>query len=358
MAGIALRGLRVAHGERTILADVDLDVRDGEVVVLLGRSGAGKTSLLRVIAGLDDAADGRVLIGGVDVTAAQPRDRGIGMVAQGSPLVPTMTVEGNVAFPLEVRHLDREERERRTLAELRAFGLERLRRRRPRTLSAGQQQATATARALVSLPRTLLLDEPIGHLDEHQRRDVLAQLRTLQDGAGITMLVTTNDHLTARVLAHRVAVIGAGTVAQAGPLDEVAAAPASLDVADLVWSMPPRRLPATVEPRPGLPTLLHTAAGTLSTWTPAVARLREVVVAADPERITIAAAGARRDLGLRGTVQRVAPMGARDLVVVALPTGRLELTAPRGTVRRDDEVVLDVGRAAVAAPDGRVVATI
>jgi ABC-type sugar transport system ATPase subunit len=228
MATVELEHVAVTYHGTTALRDVTMDVRDGDFVGIVGESGSGKSTLLRTVAGLVRAARGRVRIGGVDVTDAPPDRRDVGMVFQEPALLANRSVRRNVSFPLEMRRQHADEIRRRVEAEVRALHLEHLLTRHPDELSHGEQQMVQIARALVRVPKVLLLDEPFAALDEPRRRRMRSEIATLQEGYGVTTLMTTNDIRDVEALARTLVVVDAGRVVQCAPLDAVRAAPATL----------------------------------------------------------------------------------------------------------------------------------
>lgn len=359
MGSIQLAGVAVVRGGENVLHDVDLEVGDGEVVALLGRSGSGKTSLLRAVAGLDPVASGRVLLGGRDVTKAPTSDRDLGMVLQGAPLHPERDVEGNLMFPLEIRGDGREASRERAGGEALRFGLSRLLGRRPRQLSTGERAAAATARSVMRQPSALLLDEPATHLDPQTRARVLQQVGIVQRTHGTTILLATNDLGVASALARRVAVVADGTIAQVAPLGELRSAPVTLDVADLVHPAPLSRLPGTIVTGDrGHRTEVRSAAGTVRTWD---TRVRSHVGAAvlglsqhDLDLVT------PPDGELRGTVARIATTGARRLVTLDTAAGAVvvAIDGHREVPATGELVDIHVHRALVATPGGDVIAAV
>lgn len=359
MGAIQLQGVAVVHDGQTVLRDVDLHVEDGEVVALLGRSGSGKTSLLRVIAGFDEPAMGRVLVGGRDVTELPSRDRTLGMVAQGAPLHPTRDVEGNLRLPFDLRGENREEGRNRALGEALRFGLQRLLGRRPDELSEGQRATTAMARSVVSAPKALLLDEPAAQLDHQTRARVLQQIGIVQRTRGTTILLVTNSLAVARSIAQRVAVLDAGTLAQVGPLDRLRAAPVTLDVADLVHEAPLARVAGqVVRGDASRRTRITTPAGEIPTWD---TRVRDhagpVTIGLAQEDVELVPAGSGT---LSGTVRRIARTGPRLLVTVDTAAGPViaSVDARSDVADVGTAVDLTVHRALVASPEGDVVAVL
>jgi len=358
MTTVGLRGIEVVHAGRRVLRDVHLDVASGEVVALLGASGSGKTSLLRVVAGFVQPSAGRVLVGGRDVTHLPTRDRDLGMVAQGAPLQPTRDVGGNLTLPLDLLgEDDRAQRRRRAEVEARAFGLWGLLRRRPRQLSTGQRAAAATARAVVRPRSALLLDEPAVHLDPVTRAEVLAQVRTVQRGHGTTMLLATNELGVAHALADRVGVLAHGTLAAVGTLAELRAAPGSLDVADLVGGAPLARLPGRVLPGSGGGRArVRTAAGDVPTWSPALRDHRgPVLLGVGPHDVTLGDPGPDR---LAGTVRHVGTTGPERVVTVATHAGPVTVNVRDTAPSHGEAVGLLVHHALVATDHGTVLAVV
>lgn len=358
MGAIELQGVAVVHDGRTVLEGVDLRVADGEVMALLGRSGAGKTSLLRVIAGLDRPAAGRVLVGGRDVTDLRSRDRDLGMVAEGAPLQPTRDVAGNLALPLELRGDGRERSRTRALGEALRFGLARLVGRRPGQLSSGEQHAAAAARAVIRQPSGLLLDEPATNLDHRTSAAVLQQVGIVQRTHGTTVLVATNDLGVASTLATRVAVLDRRTVLQVDTLAALRASPVTLDVADLVSPAPLSRLTGRVATGDrGRRTRVHTAAGSLATWDTRVGDHRgSVLVAVAPRDLQLVATPGGQ---LQGEVDRVVTTGPRRLVTVTTAAGGITVdTDSDAPPAVGSAVGLEVRRALVATTAGDVLAVI
>jgi ABC-type sugar transport system ATPase subunit len=228
MATVELEHVTVRSGGATLLDDVSLLVADGELLGLVGASGSGKTSLLRVIAGLADLSAGTVRLAGADVAGMPPSARGISMVFQHAALIPHRDVRGNVAFPLELRHDEDAEIRTRVTAETRALHIEALLGRSPRELSAGEAQLVQVARALVRGPSLLLLDEPLAGLDAMLVAQVRLELRALQQGYAVTTLLATNDPLEAMTMPDRLVVLHGGRIVQEGTPIDVYDRPATL----------------------------------------------------------------------------------------------------------------------------------
>lgn len=237
MASITFRSVSVRFGSGSSAVDaldrVHLAVDDGELVTVVGASGSGKTTLLRALAGLDRVSSGSVLMDGADVTCLDPGRRDLAMVFQVPHLLPNRSVGRNVAFPLELRHVAIEEIRARVSAEARALHIETLLERSPDQLSAGEAQLVQIARAMVRVPSALLLDEPLARLDPQVRERMRRELRLLQQGYGVTVLLTTNDPVEALAMGDRLVVLDAGRVAQVGVPIEVYRDPRSLIAAQL-----------------------------------------------------------------------------------------------------------------------------
>jgi ABC-type sugar transport system ATPase subunit len=228
MADLQLLDVIVGDRGASRLHGVTLDIVDGDFVGVVGSSGSGKTTLLRAVAGLEPVAAGTIRIGGGDVTRATPGERDIAMVFQDPALIGHLSVRRNVSFPLEVRRSDVEEIRKRVDAEARALRIEDLLLRAPGQLPQGEQQMVQIARALVRVPRLLLLDEPFASLDERLRHRMRSEIGMLQAGYGVTTLMTTNDPLDVTTLTTSLIVLDAGRLVQFGATASVRRSPATL----------------------------------------------------------------------------------------------------------------------------------
>jgi ABC-type sugar transport system ATPase subunit len=245
MSTIAAQAVeRIYPGRHVGIAGIDLEVADGELLVLVGPSGCGKSTLLRLIAGLDSPTAGRILIDGADVTAVPPQQRDLAMVFQSYALYPHMTVYENLAYSLRVRRSDRATIDTRVAAAAEALDLEALLGRRPAQLSGGQRQRVALGRALVREPKAFLLDEPLSNLDPALRTQARAEILRLQRTLGATMIYVTHDQEEALTLGHRVAVMRNGRFEQLAPPLELYERPANTFVARFIGSPPMNLLPA------------------------------------------------------------------------------------------------------------------
>jgi ABC-type sugar transport system ATPase subunit len=245
MSTIAARAVeRIYPGRHVGIAGIDLEVADGELLVLVGPSGCGKSTLLRLVAGLDSPTAGRILIDGVDVTAVPPQQRDLAMVFQSYALYPHMTVYDNLAYSLRVRRSDAATIKARVAAAAGALQLEPLLGRRPAQLSGGQRQRVALGRALVREPKAFLLDEPLSNLDPSLRTQARAEILRLQRRLGATMIYVTHDQEEALTLGHRVAVMRDGRFEQLAPPIELYERPANTFIARFIGSPPMNLLPA------------------------------------------------------------------------------------------------------------------
>ena len=237
MAGIVLDGVSKVFDDGTRAVDgVDLEITDGEFMVLVGPSGCGKSTLLRLVAGLEEVTSGRVLLGERDVTRALERDRDMAMVFQNYALYPHMSVRENLAFGLRLRRMPKPERVRRVDEAAATLGLDQLLDRKPAALSGGQRQRVAMGRAMVREPAAFLMDEPLSNLDAKLRVAMRAELARLHERLGVTTVYVTHDQVEAMTLGHRVAVMREGVLQQCAPPEELYDRPANLFVAAFMGS--------------------------------------------------------------------------------------------------------------------------
>jgi multiple sugar transport system ATP-binding protein len=236
MASVSIQQLHIRLGNVDILQDMDLEVLDGEFLVLLGPSGCGKSTLLHSIAGLIDVFDGAIHIGGKDVTWADPKDRSIGMVFQSYALYPTMSVERNMSFGPSISGIAKDEIARRVKNAATMLHLEPLLQRKPSQLSGGQRQRVAIGRALVREAGVYLFDEPLSNLDAKLRNELRRELKQLHHDIGKTMVYVTHDQTEAMTLASRIAVMLEGKIQQIGTPAEVYDRPVNRFVAGFLGS--------------------------------------------------------------------------------------------------------------------------
>jgi multiple sugar transport system ATP-binding protein len=220
MATVSVRQARKAFGSTQILHGVDVEIADGEFVVLVGPSGCGKSTLLRMIAGLENITGGEIAIGGRVVNNVPPKDRDIAMVFQNYALYPHMTVRDNMGFSMKLAKAPAEAMEREVQNAARILGLETLLDRYPRQLSGGQRQRVAMGRAIVRHPQVFLFDEPLSNLDAKLRVQMRSEIRELQQRLATTTIYVTHDQIEAMTMADQIVVMHSGRIEQAGrPLD-------------------------------------------------------------------------------------------------------------------------------------------
>jgi multiple sugar transport system ATP-binding protein len=215
---------------------LNLEIADGELMVLVGPSGSGKTTALRMLAGLEEVDAGAVLIGDRDVTDLPPKKRDIAMVFQNYALYPYLTVSQNIAFPLKMAGVKKAERERKAAEVARKLGLKQLLQRKPSQLSGGERQRVAMGRAIIRLPSVFLMDEPLSNLDAKLRVQMRADVAALQHDLGITTVYVTHDQAEAMTLGHRVAVLDHGKLQQVGSPRELYDRPDNRFVAGFIGS--------------------------------------------------------------------------------------------------------------------------
>ena len=244
MTTVRLDNLTKTFGAVRALDDLDLEIRDGELVSLLGPSGCGKTTALRLVAGFERPTGGRILLDGKDVSHVPPSKRNMGMVFQAYSLFPNMTAEENIGFGLRVRKESGEKRSRKVGELLELVGLSDAAGRYPHQLSGGMQQRVALARALAVEPEVLLLDEPLSALDAKVRAQLREEIRRIQTEVGTTTLFVTHDQEEALALSDRVAVLSKGRLEQVGTPPEIYGEPQTPFVAEFIGTI--NRLEATV----------------------------------------------------------------------------------------------------------------
>ena len=231
---VRVAGLRKSYGDVTAVDGVDLEIGRGEFFTLLGPSGSGKTTTLRMIAGFERPDEGRIELGGADVSRRPPFDRPVNTVFQDYALFPHMTVQQNVEYGLRVKKVPKAERRRRAGEALALVRLESYGGRKPGQLSGGQRQRVALARAIVNRPQALLLDEPLGALDLKLRQELQVELKRIQQELGITFIYVTHDQEEALTMSDRLAVFNEGRIEQLGAPAEVYEHPASEFIAGFV----------------------------------------------------------------------------------------------------------------------------
>ncbi len=236
MSSVTLQSVEKSFGQLTILKAIDLDIEDGEFLVLLGPSGCGKSTTMRMIAGLETISSGTLMMGGKDVTNTHPRERNVAMVFQNYALYPHMTVAENIGYPLKVAKASKVDRVQKVEEAAGKVDLLPYLARYPRDLSGGQRQRVALARALVRDPAVFLLDEPLSNLDAKLRVAMRAEIKHLQRSLGVTMIYVTHDQIEAMTLADRVVLLSDGEIQQVGTPDQIYDDPDNLFVAGFIGS--------------------------------------------------------------------------------------------------------------------------
>jgi len=246
MSAIEMIGLTKSYtGGVTAVDRLDLTIAEGEFFALLGPSGCGKTTLLRTIAGLEEATSGRLVMGGVDVTRTPPGTRDVAMVFQDYALFPHMDVADNISYPLKLQRMPMVRRRAKAKETGERLGLANLMDRRPAQLSGGQQQRVALARAIAYRPQVFLFDEPLSNLDARLRLKARSFLKRLQHELRVTTVFVTHDQAEALAMADRIAVMESGRIRQLGSPAEVFHRPVDTFVANFIGSTPMNLLPAT-----------------------------------------------------------------------------------------------------------------
>jgi len=253
MPRVQFEKIHKSFGKVTVLRNLDLEIEDGEFVVLLGPSGCGKTTLLNLLAGLIEVSSGRIQIGGREVTDLDPKDRGLAMVFQSYALYPTKTVRGNLRFGLSAQKLDRAEQDRRIAWAAKLLQIEPLLDRKPAQLSGGQRQRVAIGRALVKQVPVFLFDEPLSNLDAKLRTETRIEIKRLHDETRSTIVYVTHDQIEAMTMATRIAIMNSGVIQQFDTPDVVYERPANLFVAGFIGAPAMNFFPATVSTAGGRP---------------------------------------------------------------------------------------------------------
>jgi putrescine transport system ATP-binding protein len=333
---VRIESVTKRFGDFVAVDNVSLSIFKGEIFCLLGGSGCGKTTLLRMLAGFETPSSGRIFIDGQDMADTLPYERPVNMMFQSYALFPHMTVEKNVAFGLEQENLPRKEIDSRVADMLGIVKLTELARRKPHQLSGGQRQRVALARSLVKRPKLLLLDEPLGALDKKLRQATQFELINLQEQLGVTFIVVTHDQEEAMTLATRIGVMDRGEIVQVGSPTEIYEYPTSKFVADFIGSvnMFEGRL-IEDEPNfvriqaPELSSTIYVDHGISS------APGATVWAAIRPEKIEISRKEPpEQENRARGVVRDIAYMGDLSVYLVQIDSGKMVQVTLPNTVRQ------------------------
>lgn len=340
-SALSLDGLTRRIGEKPIVDALTLEIPAGSLLALVGASGSGKTTTLRMTAGYDVPDAGRVLLDGQDITALPPQRRDFGMVFQHYALFPHLRVGENVAFGLEARRVTGAERATRAAAALQTVGLTDASDRTVQSLSGGEQQRVALARALVIEPRVLLLDEPLSNLDPTLRRGMRDELRAMLRRLGVTALFVTHDQEDAFAVADRVALLAHGKLLQTGTAEELYDAPASRAVAEFIGRA--ALLPGTSD---GVRVSIAID-GTTHAFSARGAARGSVLAVLRPESLALAVDGAPRSW--RGTVTSRRFAGGHVALCVRLAKNlEVEVSTGERAVREGENASVTIAREPVA----------
>jgi len=348
VAALTLRNVSRRFGDYLAVDDVSLTVAPGELLALIGASGSGKTTTLRIVAGYEAPDSGSILLGETDITRLPPQRRGFGMVFQHYALFPQMPVVENVAFGLEARGIGKADRIRKAREVLASVGLEGAENRAVQSLSGGEQQRVALARALVIEPKALLLDEPLSNLDPTLRQTTREDLRAQLHRAGVPALFVTHDQEDAFAVADRIALLKKGKILQTGTPEELYNSPASRDVASFIGRaviVPAEANGSAAILRIGEESILFQA--TRSPGAPATATRPGIVLR--PHSLRVAENGVR---GLSGKIAERRFTGSLVMYRVRLADGTVvEVESKNQSLTVNDAVVLVPGDRAVALID-------
>jgi multiple sugar transport system ATP-binding protein len=313
---VSVRDLSLSFGSVSALEHLDLDVKDGEFLVLLGPSGCGKSTLLNCIAGLIDVTDGQVFINGWNVTWEEPKDRHIGMVFQSYALYPQMSVRRNLSFGLRSARVPADEIEKRIARTAEILQIEPLLDRKPSQLSGGQRQRVAIGRALVRDVDVFLFDEPLSNLDAKLRSELRVEIKRLHQKLANTMVYVTHDQIEAMTLADRIAVMKSGRIQQLGAPHEIYSHPVNRFVAGFIGSPQMNFLTGELESGPPRAFRAGDVRVPLDRYAFAEggAAGGHCVLGVRPESVAIGADGSARPFSCEVQIEIVEPMGADTLV--------------------------------------------
>jgi putrescine transport system ATP-binding protein len=341
---ILIEDVTKKFGDFIAVNDVSLKIYRGEIFCLLGGSGCGKTTLLRMLAGFEQPSDGRIFIDGADMAGVPPYDRPVNMMFQSYALFPHMTVEQNVAFGLKQEGIPRAEIAARVAEMLGIVKLTGFEKRKPHQLSGGQRQRVALARSLVKRPKVLLLDEPLGALDKKLREHTQFELVNIQERLGVTFIVVTHDQEEAMTLASRIGVMNQGRIVQVGTPHEIYEFPNTRFVAEFIGNVNMFQGRLT-EDEPDhvviqseeLPVPLYVGHGV------SAAPNAQVGVAVRPEKMKLTRERPASNYNLApGAIKEIAYMGEVSVYLVQLESGRtVRVTQPNIFRHAADELTWD-----------------
>ena len=333
MAGVRIEGVGKAYGAVNVIQGMDLDIEDGEFLVLVGPSGCGKSTLLRMIAGLEEITDGTISIGGRIVNDLPPSKRELSMVFQSYALYPHMSVRKNLAFGLGSMKMPKAEIARRVDEAARILQIEPLLERKPRQLSGGQKQRVAIGRAIVREPELFLFDEPLSNLDAELRVQMRVELAGLYARLGTTMIYVTHDQVEAMTMATRIVVLRAGRIEQVGTPYELYTRPRNLFVAGFIGS--PKINDFAGAARQGAVTLPDFGTVPL----PGTPLAGPVTLCVRPEAVHLNAGTVKAP----GTIRLVEYLGSEIYLHVALESGKVVMVHAGGKEQHKAGTPVTVG---------------
>ena len=327
---VRIENVSKVYGSVYAADDVSLHIHRGEFFSLLGASGCGKTTLLRILAGFEVPTSGRVFIDGQDITQIPPYERPVNMMFQSYALFPHMTVEDNIGFGLKQQRMGRVERQQRIEEMLNLVQISKLARRKPNQLSGGQKQRVALARALARHPKILLLDEPLGALDKKLREETQFELVNIQERLGITFIVVTHDQEEAMTMSSRIALMNDGRIEQVDPPRRLYEFPATRYAAQFIGLI--NMFDGHVISQQDDQVLVHceeTQSDLMVRHSQPLATGMEVTVAIRPEKVQVMPAENDQPNRIQGTIEEIAYLGDVSIYHVQLPSGkRVKFTQP------------------------------
>jgi multiple sugar transport system ATP-binding protein len=358
VATLSIRGVKKRYGLLEILKEIDIELADGEFLVLLGPSGCGKTTLLNIIAGLSEASEGEIRIGDRVVNNVHPKDRDIAMVFQSYALYPNMNVAKNMEFGLSMRGMAKEARIQAIQRVAKLLQIEHLMDRKPSQLSGGQRQRVAIGRALVREPKVFLFDEPLSNLDAKLRVETRIEIKRLHQRLGTTIVYVTHDQIEAMTLASRIAIMKDGVVQQYATPAEIYERPANMYVGGFIGAPPMNFIAGRLEDRQGRPGVaiagkrflpLSQAPKNMVAW-----KDREVMLGIRPEAFSLANSTNGAAVEIDAEIDVVEPTGADTMAYLRLGersiVARLkphDLARAGGTLR----LSVDMDRASLFDPE-------
>jgi multiple sugar transport system ATP-binding protein len=333
MGALSIRNVRKSFGATDILKGIDIEVENGEFLILVGPSGCGKSTLLNMIAGLDVPTTGSIHIADRDVTYALPKDRDIAMVFQSYALYPNMNVAQNISFGLEMRNVPKPQREEAIQRVAKMLQIGHLLDRKPGQLSGGQRQRVAMGRALARNPKLFLFDEPLSNLDAKLRVEMRAEIKLLHQRTRTTTVYVTHDQVEAMTLGDRIAVMRDGIVQQLGTPDDIYSRPATRYVAEFIGS-PAMNMVGSERAADGLSSKGVALALTAEQQRALqAANASQITYGLRPESLDFA------DAGLPGTVSMLEPTGPETYALVDTPVGVMTVRVPGKVTQRVGEKV-------------------